>query len=512
MAPIAMREGSDSGQKTDILLSRSATSHPKTKSFREDFRANIPNLSRRRSTGPDGLADATDRKTTPVSRDTSRPVFPELEPSVTKHPDRPEFGNSEVSNVVETPAEPTQGDTGQLSNISPDSDAQIDQTPTNVAAILPRDSDTRVVSPSLSKYTAVPMLPTEHSEKERRTRVESKKSASAKEECSIQDSGLAGPLSTNQNLLMPLNPIVVSPAAEIATRDGNKSNGQSTRGAEGVKASSSGDLASQRPGKVPHLGAHMLPKDVAAATKAVRNVLSRNADSSVEARDSAGDGLSSGVLISSVSRDPVERAHGDPLITVGTLGQIAGKGQGHVTKQSFAEGKKDTSESSHIAWQASDAQHRDTLPTQPSEHNVLVAMPTVLQVAIPGRSHGWLKIRAELAGDGAVHASMSAASAADEEALRGELPALTTYLRQEQISLGSLSVHATVATPDSVSMFDGADHGSAGGRQHADKQEDRNQQDVISSRGRIDDLDEDSASRFPRSLYAGSGGWLSVRA
>lgn len=84
----------------------------------------------------------------------------------------------------------------------------------------------------------------------------------------------------------------------------------------------------------------------------------------------------------------------------------------------------------------------------PGDHGTIAATPTALEVGLPGGSHGWLKVRAELGGDGSVHASMSTNSAAGNEILRRELPQLTSYLHQEQIRVNSVVVHAPQASTD----------------------------------------------------------------
>ncbi len=152
-----------------------------------------------------------------------------------------------------------------------------------------------------------------------------------------------------------------------------------------------------------------------------------------------------------------------------------------------------------------------------SEHRALAASPTMLEVGVPGGSHGWLKIRAELTGDGAVHASVSSNSAAAAEMLRRELPSLTTYLHQEQVSVGSLVVHASASTQDS-SMSSGAGESGVGHQQRGDAHHGRGQQEGGSyrewSEGSWADGTEENglAAWMPQAMSAGNGGWLSVRA
>jgi hypothetical protein len=151
-----------------------------------------------------------------------------------------------------------------------------------------------------------------------------------------------------------------------------------------------------------------------------------------------------------------------------------------------------------------------------NEHRALAASPTMLEVGVPGGSHGWLKIRAELAGDGAVHASVSSSSTAGAEMLRRELPSLTTYLHQEQVAVGSLVVHASAGTQDSSSMSSGTGESGAGHQQQGDAQHGRSQESDSfrewNERSWADGMEENGIAWLPQAMYAGSGGWVSVRA
>jgi hypothetical protein len=73
------------------------------------------------------------------------------------------------------------------------------------------------------------------------------------------------------------------------------------------------------------------------------------------------------------------------------------------------------------------------LPTLP--HTTLQASPTTLEVGVPSGTHGWLKIRAEIDSTGTVQASLSPANHAAHETLRRDLPALTTFLANEQVAV-----------------------------------------------------------------------------
>jgi hypothetical protein len=56
-------------------------------------------------------------------------------------------------------------------------------------------------------------------------------------------------------------------------------------------------------------------------------------------------------------------------------------------------------------------------------------------VGVHTGSQGWLKIRAEVGGEGEVSASLAAASPSGEQMLKGQLPALNAYLHSEQMSV-----------------------------------------------------------------------------
>jgi hypothetical protein len=176
---------------------------------------------------------------------------------------------------------------------------------------------------------------------------------------------------------------------------------------------------------------------------------------------------------------------------------------------------KDVSVSSHTGVRG-EANPFDQPATSVGEHRALAASPTMLEVGVPGGAHGWLKIRAELVGDGVVHASVSSTSTAGTEMLRRELPSLTTYLHQEQVALGSLVVHASTGTHDSFGTSSGFGSG-AEGQQQADAQQGRSQQEAGSYREWnespwADGMEEGGiAAWLPQAMNAG-GSWLSVRA
>ncbi len=75
-----------------------------------------------------------------------------------------------------------------------------------------------------------------------------------------------------------------------------------------------------------------------------------------------------------------------------------------------------------------------------ASHRTLLATPTTLEVGVPNGTQGWLRIRAEVGGQGEVNASLAAGSSGAQEALHSQLPALNAYLHSER-----MPVTATVA-------------------------------------------------------------------
>jgi hypothetical protein len=150
-------------------------------------------------------------------------------------------------------------------------------------------------------------------------------------------------------------------------------------------------------------------------------------------------------------------------------------------------------------------------------NRALVTTPTAIEVGVPGGSHGWLKVRAELASDGAVHASVFSTSEAGAEMLRRELPSLTTYLHQEQVPVNSVVVHASPAGQETSAMAGGSNQSGTGPSGHGDAQQNRGgQEGTVSVEVRepsARDLpDELSAGWLPESAPTAGRGWLSVRA
>lgn len=158
-------------------------------------------------------------------------------------------------------------------------------------------------------------------------------------------------------------------------------------------------------------------------------------------------------------------------------------------------------------------------PYETAEQRTMVATPTTLEVGVPGGTHGWLKVRAEMAGDGGVHASVSASSDSGAEMLRRELPTLTSFLHQEQVAVSSVVVHASPVPGGSTDLMGGGGgtHRDMGQQGMADAQggsrhEDAAMRRAVTGAG-MGAAEEDGVEDWPLATgYAGAGGWLSVRA
>ncbi|MEO6806555.1 MAG: hypothetical protein ABI286_04795 [Edaphobacter sp.] len=149
---------------------------------------------------------------------------------------------------------------------------------------------------------------------------------------------------------------------------------------------------------------------------------------------------------------------------------------------------------------------------------MLTATPTMLEVGIQNGTHGWLKVRAEMADGGAVNASVSAASSSGQEMLHRELPALTAYLQDEKVAVNTVVVHTSPTVGADARTSAGM--GGAGGQtsQRNDGAGDQHQKMIRTPHGvdegmmqrRLRGVEEDGS--LPLAAYVVGGVWLSVRA
>jgi hypothetical protein len=163
--------------------------------------------------------------------------------------------------------------------------------------------------------------------------------------------------------------------------------------------------------------------------------------------------------------------------------------------------------------------------TQPTEATprVLTATPTALEVGIQNGTHGWLRVRAEMADGGGVSASVSAASSAGQEMLHRELPALTAYLQQEKVAVSAVVVHVPAAAGADVRGSSGSSGmGNTGGEISQRSGEGGEQRRDEDGKALANGAEEamiapvsqgvDEGGSLPLASYAVGGGWLSVRA
>jgi hypothetical protein len=148
----------------------------------------------------------------------------------------------------------------------------------------------------------------------------------------------------------------------------------------------------------------------------------------------------------------------------------------------------------------------------------LSATPTALEVGIPDGTHGWLKVRAEMADGGVVNASVSAASQASQEMLHRELPSLTAYLQSEKVAVNTVVVHSGIGVgAESQGNLGGTGSGGAGqppqkgneGGGHRQSSASAAVEDVAGYEG-LQGVGEDGM--LPPANVLGGGSWLSVRA
>lgn len=152
------------------------------------------------------------------------------------------------------------------------------------------------------------------------------------------------------------------------------------------------------------------------------------------------------------------------------------------------------------------------------ENTTLKATPTTLEVGVAGGTHGWLKIRAEVNGDGAVTASLSSGSQAGQQMLHRELSSMAAFLKSESVHVDSLSVHNLASAASSSGLAAGSERGLGGERdQFSNRGEKRESWSASSPGGKSQSSGEDSSEVIgvPWVNLATSGtagGWLNVMA
>jgi hypothetical protein len=135
----------------------------------------------------------------------------------------------------------------------------------------------------------------------------------------------------------------------------------------------------------------------------------------------------------------------------------------------------------------------------------------VLEVGVPGGSHGWLKIRAEIGEGGSVQASLSAATPAGHETLHRELPEMTAFLAGEQLSVQLHVADPPLSSASSASVEHDFAQASTTGEHSRGERHERPYQESASSSS----LEDDTEIAWTSSGYATStalhgGSWVNV--
>lgn len=208
--------------------------------------------------------------------------------------------------------------------------------------------------------------------------------------------------------------------------------------------------------------------------------------------------------------------HAAPAISVVATGNVAGKAPIHDAGANphMAEAISHAIEASQVGTNAITAPM-----SAETAHKTLAVTPTSIEVGVADGTHGWLKIRAEIADGGAVNTSLSTSSSAGQEMLHRELPSLTAFLQSEHVEVNTVVVQPTLAgSAGSMNSFAGASggHGQSpqGNTQGDGRQSPTN---TTSNHARASVLysgpsDAGGEEALSSGFFAGGGNWLSVRA
>jgi hypothetical protein len=253
-------------------------------------------------------------------------------------------------------------------------------------------------------------------------------------------------------------------------------------------------------------------------SSSVENLLSQKTDADVTKPE----------LAASASPDADNSKQQSTVVTVGDSGQlhamsvasgtVPGGGLAH---NAGVELHTTESVSHAVATAQTGANLVDTTSSMDGAHKTLTATPTSLEVGVSDGTHGWLKIRAEMAQGGNVNTSLSTSSSAGQEMLHRELPSLAAFLKSEHVGVNAVVVQPMASTGSdlrgSFSGASGSEHGQAqqsGGQGSEGRQSPANPTPThagasvpYSSLGAVGE-DE----MFSSTSHVQGGGWLSVRA
>ena len=251
------------------------------------------------------------------------------------------------------------------------------------------------------------------------------------------------------------------------------------------------------------------PKPVAGTEKVAAIAISRGSD---DERKTQGTPMSAVAVHSTAGFSEVS--------DVAPTAVMSGATPGELTTTKFPVGEA----SAHSAGLLNRSNEQDVVGVAAASMDgaprMLLTTPTALEVGIQDGTHGWLKVRAEMAeGRGVVNASVSAASSAGQEMLHRELPALTAYLLEEKVSVNAVIVHgpsAIAAESRRAAGMDGAGGQTPQRNNEGEEQQQNVRKTTLIGTGEaaayrsLHGVDQDGS--IPLAAYASGGSWLSVRA
>ncbi len=336
-------------------------------------------------------------------------------------------------------------------------------------------------------------------------------------------------------------------ASNLLTKAGKSGSVAKTGKSSGIDEKRQGQKASagDGPDAAAVVVAHALPNHAVAGTHSATQFVRASTDQMA----GAGSTSESGSGLSAVSAEgaiPVSTAN---LITPSStlLHETGSKTTTAATDGGFAHAASAAGASAGVYATGSS---EDGM-FQAMGSKTVEATPTVLEIGVPGGSHGWLKIRAEVGEGGTVQASMSSATAGGQDALHRELPAMAAFLQSEHVPITLQVAHAAASggatdgggsgagtamgngsasdqgsSAGSGSGWTGADAtgtqsgsmtGGAGSGQPGGYQQGSAQGSVVDSAANIAPISSpDSAwtttGRYNGEAGLGGGGWLNVMA
>jgi hypothetical protein len=202
--------------------------------------------------------------------------------------------------------------------------------------------------------------------------------------------------------------------------------------------------------------------------------------------------------------------------------------KGHVTEHGVGMKQTDAASIEMASGAQDGIAGEATGSTMGGRHGIVAATATTLEVGIPGGTHGWLKIRAEMGSGGEVTAALSSSSSSGQAMLRRELPALSSFLQEERLTVHTVVLDKVATGAGIAGSIQGASSESTGdgraqqGRSQQGQWNGGDTQGEASRQGKAREWSfvEEPAGYEGRSgtetlqqvMYGTGGSWLSVRA